>query len=102
MIAHAQGNTAREKAALDEMIRRDGDDAPGMVAETFAFEGNLEQAFAWFDRAFEARDTTIMSIYEAPPEILGPLRKDPRFAAFCKKVGLPTPAEVVASRSVGQ
>lgn len=102
MIAHAQGDTTREKAALDEMIRRDGDDAPGMVAETFAFEGNLEQAFAWFDRAFKARDTTIMSIYEAPPEILGPLRKDPRFAAFCKKVGLPTPAEVVASRSVGQ
>ena len=99
MIAHAQGDTAREKTELDEMIRRDGDDAPGVVAQAFAFEGNLDQAFAWLDRAFETRDTSVMSIYEEPPDIVGPLRNDPRFAAFCKKVGLPTPAEVAASRA---
>jgi hypothetical protein len=27
------------------------------------------------------------------------LHEDPRFAAFCRKIGLPTPAEVAAQRA---
>jgi len=99
LIWYARGDKAQARSILDEMIRKDGKDGPGLVAEVYGYEGALDQAFAWLDRAIAARDTSVTTLYEAPIN-LQLLIKDPRIAAFCRKVGLPTPDEV--RRSIAQ
>ena len=94
-IWYARGDKLEAQKALDEMIRGVGKVAPGLIAEVYAYEDNLDQAFAWLDRAVQARDPTAASIYEAPMDLKA-LHADPRFAAFCRKIGLPTSAEVAA------
>ena len=96
---YARGDKAKARSILDEMIRKDAGDGPGLVALVYGYEGDLDQAFAWLDRAIAARDTSVTTLYEAPIN-LQPLIKDPRIAAFCRKVGLPTPDEV--RRSIAQ
>jgi TolB-like protein/predicted Zn-dependent protease len=100
MIWYARGDKAQARSALNEMVRQYGKDGPGLVAQVYGYEGNLDQAFAWLDRAVAARDTTATTFYEAPMN-LQPLIKDPRIAAFCRKVGLPTPDEVTPSNAHG-
>ncbi len=100
LIAYARGDKAQARSALDQMIRRSGKDGPGLVAQVYGYEGDLDQAFAWLDRAIAARDTSVTTLYEAPMN-LQPLIKDPRIAAFCRKVGLPTPDEVTRSNAHG-
>ena len=53
--------------------------------------------FTWLDRAFSERQADI-SYLLFDPFILR-YKVDPRFAAFCRKVGLPTPAEVAAHKT---
>jgi len=93
MIYFYRGDKVQAQAQLDEMIRLDGQTAPGLVAEVFAFEQNADQAFVWLDRAAQANDSVAASVYEAP-DIFRRLGKDPRFTAFTRKVGLPDPASV--------
>jgi serine/threonine-protein kinase len=95
---HARGDTSKARQALGAMIRGNGKIAPGLIAEVYAYEGDLDQAFAWLDRAVQARDPTAATVYEAPMDLTA-LHEDRRFAAFCRKVGLPTPAEVAARRA---
>ncbi|HJP97410.1 MAG TPA: tetratricopeptide repeat protein, partial [Rhodanobacteraceae bacterium] len=97
MIWYARGDKLEARKALGEMIRGAGQVAPGLIAEVYAYEGDLAQAFAWLDRAVQARDPTAATIYEAPMNLKA-LHADPRFAAFCRKIGLPTPAQVAALR----
>jgi TolB-like protein/Tfp pilus assembly protein PilF len=101
LIWYARGDKAQARSVLDEMVRRYGKDAPGVVAEVYGYEGDLDQAFAWLDRAIAARDTTVTTLYESPIN-LQLLINDPRIAAFCRKVGLPTPTEVRRSIAQGQ
>jgi hypothetical protein len=43
--------------------------------------------FTWLDRAWDTRDSGIGRLLTDP--FILRYRNDPRFAAFCKKVGLP-------------
>ncbi len=99
MTQFALGDTAAGQASLADMVRLDADFGPGYIADVYAYLGDADQAFAWLERAWQSRDTYIATLYEDP--ILFPkLRNDPRFAAFCRKVGLPPPDQVqVASAS---
>jgi tetratricopeptide (TPR) repeat protein len=99
MIGWARGDKARAQAQLDELIRLDGDNAPGLVADVHAFEGNVDEAFVWLDRAVLAKDPSAASIYETPPEVVAALHKDPRFAAFRAKLGLSAPAGIAVKGS---
>jgi hypothetical protein len=53
-----------------------------------AFRGDANKAFEWLDRAYKKRDPGVMAIIDDPSH---ELRSDPRFVAFCKKVGLSWP-----------
>jgi len=53
--------------------------------------------FTWLDRAFSNRDSGISYLLYDP--FILRYKDDPRFAAFCRKVGLPTPAEIAAHKS---
>jgi TolB-like protein/Tfp pilus assembly protein PilF len=79
-------------AALKTVIDKDASSGPYQIAQVYALRNDAKETFAWLDRAWSSRDPGIgYLLYD--PFILR-FKDDPRFAAFCKKVGLPTPAEV--------
>jgi TolB-like protein/Flp pilus assembly protein TadD len=80
------------EAALRTMIDRDANISAYQIAQAYALRNDAKATFEWLERAWSNRDTGIgFLLYD--PFILH-YKDDPRFAAFCRKVGLPTPAEV--------
>ena len=85
------GDRAAADAALQTFIEQDADVSAFQIASVYAFRKQPDQAFAWLDRALANRDPGISEVYVYP--FLFPLQSDPRFAAFCRKIGLPAPGE---------
>jgi len=65
------------------------------IAEVYALRDDADHMFEWLDRAWASRDTGIRNLLIDP--FFKRYRDTPRFAAFCKKVGLPAPAKSSAS-----
>jgi TolB-like protein/Tfp pilus assembly protein PilF len=84
-------------AALKTLIEKDSGDAPFQIAEVYAVRNDANKTFEWLDRAWTARDGGIESLLYDP--FILRFKGDPRFAAFCRKVGLPVPGEKPASKS---
>jgi hypothetical protein len=57
------------------------------IAQVYAFRNQSDEAFEWLDRAYAQRNTGLISTKVNP--LLQSLHKDPRFAAFLKKLNLP-------------
>ncbi len=85
---------AAADAALKHLIETQPDDAPYQIAEAYALRRDPDEMFAWLDRAWTCRDPGI-SYLLIDPFILR-YQHDPRFAAFCQKVGLPTSTDAKA------
>lgn len=83
-------------AALQREIAQYGDTEPYLIAQAYAVRGDPDAVFAWLDRAWASRDATISELLWDP--IILRYRDDPRFAAFCKKVGLPATTDAVAMK----
>jgi TolB-like protein/Tfp pilus assembly protein PilF len=79
-------------AALKTLIDKWAGAAPYQIAQVSALRNDAKETFAWLDRAWSSRDSGIAYLLYDP--FILRYKDDPRFAAFCKKVGLPTPAEV--------
>ena len=74
------------------MIAKDASTSAYQIAEVYALRRDANETFAWLERAWTSRDPGIATfLYD--PFILR-YKDDPRFAVFCRKVGLPTPAVV--------
>src|SRR5262249_22242751 len=78
-------------AALKTLINKDPGGAPYQIAQAYALRNDAKETFAWLDRAWSSRDTGITSLLFDP--FILRYKDDPRFAAFCRKVGLPVPGE---------
>ena len=65
------------------------------IAQVQALRKDPDKVFEWLERAMASRDPGIGLLLYDP--LLRPYRDDPRFAAFCRKVGLPVPASVPSS-----
>ena len=83
------GKTADARNILDELLKRSERQyvSPDEIALVYASLGEKDQAFAWLDRAYEARSAFLIT------RILGcanydPLRSDPRFDALLRKIGI--------------
>jgi TolB-like protein/Tfp pilus assembly protein PilF len=61
------------------------------IAQVYAVRRDGDKAFEWLNRAWDERDAGIAQLLYDP--FFFRFKDDPRFAAFCRKVGLPTPAE---------
>ena len=85
---------AAADAAVKNLIDRYGKTNAYLIARTYALRKDPDKVFEWLDRAWANRENSVCTLYY-DPFLLG-YKTDPRFAAFCKKVGLPTPAEVAA------
>jgi len=89
LAQQARGDGVAADAALDALIAGHSDDMSFQIATVYAFRGDADKTFVWLDRAYEKRDPGVMAISDNP--FTRELRSDPRFVAFCKKVGLPWP-----------
>lgn len=75
-------------AALKHVIDTGAGDAPYQIAEVYALRRDPDNMFKWLDRAWASRDPGISYLLYDP--FILRYQHDPRFAAFCRKVGLPT------------
>jgi len=92
----SQGGDDRAAAdqALKVVIDTSADGSAYQIAEVYALRREADKTFEWLDRAWDTRDTGIGRLLTDP--FILRYRDDPRFAAFCKKVGLPTATEAKA------
>lgn len=79
LVLHDLGRTTESDAALKQLIATYPAE-PYIIANAYAYRGEMDEAFAWLDRAFERRDVNLIAIQTDP--LLGKLHADPRFAAL--------------------
>jgi TolB-like protein/Tfp pilus assembly protein PilF len=82
--------------ALAALIRNHADVSPYQIAETYALRRDPDNVFRWLERAWTSRDAGLGLMLSDP--IILRYKDDPRFAAFCRKVGLPTTTDAVAMK----
>lgn len=95
LVQQARGDRAAADAALRSLIDRHAVEAPFQIASVYAFRKQPDQAFEWLERAWAARDPGVTELLGDP--FLRAYQDDPRFSAFCKKIGLPAPASTIPS-----
>jgi predicted Zn-dependent protease len=84
---HALGRKKESDRALAELIAKYHKGSAFQVAEVYAFRGEADAAFTWLERAYEQRDAGLSDVKGDP--LLASLERDPRYAAFLKKMRLP-------------
>jgi TolB-like protein/DNA-binding winged helix-turn-helix (wHTH) protein/cytochrome c-type biogenesis protein CcmH/NrfG len=82
----ALGRREESNAALAELIAKYRASGPYSIAEVFAYRNQLDEAFAWMDRASAQHDSSLPEIKIDP--FVQNLHGDPRFAALLKKINL--------------
>jgi TolB-like protein/Tfp pilus assembly protein PilF len=83
-------------AALKNLIAKYADIGPYQIAEAYALRRDPDAVFQWLDRAWKQHDPGVSYLLNDP--LILRYRDDPRFAAFCHKVGLPTTTDAVAMK----
>jgi TolB-like protein/DNA-binding winged helix-turn-helix (wHTH) protein len=85
---HALGRKKESDAALSKLITKYHARMAYQIADVYAFRNQSDEAFEWLDRAYAQRDGGLPLTKIDP--LLKNLHSDPRFAAFLKKLNLPT------------
>lgn len=89
-LAAAQ-RPAEAGTLLDHMIAEDGAIAAFQIAEILAYQGDVERAFDWLERAREQRDPGVSALLGNP--LLRALHDDPRWAVLLRSLDLPLPLD---------
>jgi serine/threonine-protein kinase len=84
---HALGHKKESDAALAELIEKHHAEGAFQIAEAYAYRGEVDRAFEWLERAYAQRDPGCA--YAKGHPLLKNLERDPRYAAFLKKMRLP-------------
>lgn len=82
--------------ALERLIADYTETAPYQIAQVYALRRDPGHTFEWLDRAWADRDPGVGYLLGDP--LILRYHADPRFAAFCKKAGLPTTTDAVAMK----
>jgi DNA-directed RNA polymerase sigma subunit (sigma70/sigma32) len=91
-LARQIGNDRKEAdAALSRLIKDHAHQVAFEIAEAYALRNDEENTFVWLDRAWTNREADILFLRFDP--FLQRFANEPRFEAFCKKVGLPLMAD---------
>jgi TolB-like protein/tetratricopeptide (TPR) repeat protein len=91
------GDAAAANAALRTFIENDAAGNAYQIAEVQALRNDANATFEWLDKAWSSRDPGIKYVLFDP--FIVRFKGDPRFAAFCRKVGLPAPGETQAQKA---
>jgi tetratricopeptide (TPR) repeat protein len=86
MIEHKSGNRAASDAALQRLIDGFAWTAAYQIAEAYAYRGEVDKAYGWLEAAYRQRDPGV--VYTAVDTLLRPLRADPRWQPFVRRMGL--------------
>lgn len=97
MARQIGGDRAAADAALKDLIDKQANISAYQVAEVYAMRNDPDKTFQWLERAWGTRDPGITSLLNDP--FILRYKGDPRFASFCRKVGLPVPGEAPAGKS---
>ncbi len=84
LVYHALGNSERARTELDELIAL-GNVWTYEIAMVHAYRGDLDEAFAWLERAIERRDTALGFLVEDP--FMANLHDDSRFELMVDRIG---------------
>ncbi|MEO5629783.1 MAG: tetratricopeptide repeat protein [Thermomonas sp.] len=82
------GSQVQADAALKTLVDTQSDISAFQIAEVFALRADPDRMFEWLDHAIEIRDPGIARLWFDP--FILRYKHDPRFIAFCDKVGLPS------------
>jgi TolB-like protein/Tfp pilus assembly protein PilF len=89
------GDQSAADAALRTLIEKWAGNAAYQIAEVYALRNDADATFEWLDRALSNRDPGVQQLLYGT--FIMRYKDDPRFAAFCRKVGLPVPGETERS-----
>jgi tetratricopeptide (TPR) repeat protein len=84
---HALGRGQESDAALAHLISQYQDTGAYQIAQVYGYRGEVDQAFAWLNRAYKQRDPGLL--WFKTDLKLRSLRKDPRYAQLLRKLNLP-------------
>ncbi len=87
-VHHALGDASASDDTVEELIERYGAENPSSVAQVKAYRGEMDEAFLWLERAYEARDSGLSGVLNNP--WLRNLHDDPRWEELITKLGLAT------------
>jgi TolB-like protein/Flp pilus assembly protein TadD len=87
-------NRMASEAALKNFIEKYSGTAAYQIAEVYALRRDPDNLFKWLDRAWSNDDAGVELLLFDP--LMLRYKDDPRFTAFCKKVGLPTTTDAKA------
>ena len=87
-VYFALGRHVEANAALAMYERKHGDQDATSIAWLYAFRGEKDRAFQWFDRAYSQHDGDLRFIKGAF-EHLPHFRQDPRYTVLLRKLNLP-------------
>jgi TolB-like protein/DNA-binding winged helix-turn-helix (wHTH) protein len=87
IVHFAMGRKTDSDAALARLTASSAKSWAGGISQVYAARGELDEAFSWLDRAYSQNDVDLPFVrcYLS----WAPLRQDPRFRAFLKKMNLP-------------
>ena len=83
---YALGRKQESARDLAELKAKFANEFQVEIAEVHAFRGETDQAFEWLERAYTGHDSGLTLIKGDP--LLKNLERDPRYAAFLKKMRL--------------
>jgi TolB-like protein/DNA-binding winged helix-turn-helix (wHTH) protein/Tfp pilus assembly protein PilF len=86
IIESALGDRAASDRALAELVAKYSDQ-PYHIATVYAHRGDPDSAFQWLERAFTQHDPQMMQLKLGL--VLRPVRRDPRYNALLRRMGLP-------------
>jgi TolB-like protein/DNA-binding winged helix-turn-helix (wHTH) protein len=84
---HTLGRREESDKTLKKLITTHQNDAAYQIAESYAYRGEVDNAFAWLDRSYRQRDPGTPEFKTDP--LMKSLRQDPRFAELLTKMRLP-------------
>lgn len=85
---YSLGRQKEADAALTELVTKYRDHTAFQIAQVYALRNQPKEALDWLDLAYAQHDGGLADTKVDP--FLAPLRNDPRFTAFLKKLNLPT------------
>ena len=82
---------AAADTALQVLIDTQSDISAFQIAEVYALRNQPDKVFEWLNRALDIRDPGLARLWFDP--FILRYKHDPRFVAFCRKLGLPVTGE---------
>lgn len=82
----ALGNQEPANDALDQLVAKYGDQWPSEIAHVYAYRGELDEAFAWLDKEYDAYGPGGWGEWQLQ-RLFDNLRGDPRWIDFLNRTG---------------